>query len=227
MSETKLTLKEGIEKLKELIFSSTKPEEIVTTEQKFTDAKLNDGTTIVRYAEDVLATGVTVNVVDEGGAEMPLPVGDYVLEDGTTFTIVDETGKADNVVLAPTAEEGVTPPSTNEGEVVAEATTPKPNPVPAAPKRVIKSQVEEHVFHLEIEGVEPIDVDFSSMFKKLEAENARLNDLNKQMFSVIEKFSELPASTATETKKKINGMDSVKSFKESMRALEIEMSKQH
>jgi hypothetical protein len=220
-----MNLQEGIEKLKELLFKNETP----TVELKFKEAKLNDGTTIVQYDADVLATGVIVNIMDEAGQLLPLPVGDYVLEDGTTFSVVNETGAIDKVVLAPEAPE-------NEGEVVAPA---KDAPVaqasapvvPSAPKRVIKSQVEEHVFSLEIEGYEPIAVDFSSMFTKLNAENeslktdlAKEKDLNKQMFSIVKEIADAPASQPTETKEKFSVARQKELFKQTMQELEGKMS---
>lgn len=199
-----MNLQQGIEKLKELLFKA-EPVKLV-----FKEAKLNDGKTIVQYDADVLETGVIVNIMDEAGTLLPLPVGDYVLEDGTTFSVVNETGAIDNVVLVPEVNE-------NEGEVVAPskdapvAQSAAPS-VPSAPKRVIKSQVEEHVFHLEIEGVEPIAVDFSSMFTKLENENKELKEklevaerFSKEIADVVESIADEPSREATE--KSINKVE--------------------
>jgi hypothetical protein len=222
-----MNLKEGIEKLGNLIAGFNKVDEpIVTTEQNFVDAKLNDGVTIVRYDADVLATGVVVSILDETGAALPLPVGDYILEDGTTFTVVDDLGTIDNVVLAPEKEEG----EENTGEVVAPApATEVPmsdKPAMGTPKRVIKSQVEEHVFSIETDN-EIIEVDLSSMFKKLEDENKALKDLNKQMFSVISQMSELPASAPTETKQKFSAAKAKQDYLASMEVLTEQMSKEN
>ena len=222
-----MNLKEGIEKLGTLIASFNKVDEpIVTTEQNFVDAKLNDGVTIIRYDADALATGVVVSILDETGAALPLPLGDYILEDGTTFTVVDDLGTVDNVVLAPEEEVETEVPAAAPNTAAPMASAPAAAPA-AAPKRVIKSQVEEHVFSLEIEGVEPISVDFSSMFKKLEDENVKLKDLNKQMFSVISQMSELPASAPTETKQKFSAAQARADYKASMEALTEQMSKEN
>ena len=221
-----MTLKEGIEKLGTLIAGFNKEADpIVTTEQKFVDAKLNDGVTIIRYEADVLATGVVVSILDETGAALPLPAGDYILEDGTTFTIVDDLGTADNVVLAP--EEEVAP--TDAAAPAAEMPMAEKPAATAAPKRVIKSQVEEHVFSLEIEGVEPISVDFSSMFKAKDKEITDLKELNKQMFEVVKQLSELPASAPTEqtSKQKFSVAQSRAEFLASQRELEDKMSKEN
>lgn len=217
-----MNLQEGIEKLKELLF---KAEPVKLT---FKEAKLNDGTTIVQYDADVLATGVIVNIMDEAGTVLPLPVGDYVLEDGTTFSVVNETGAIDNVVLAPEADSEAPEVAPAKDAPVAQAAAPV---VPSAPKRVIKSQVEEHVFSLEIEGYEPIAVDFSSMFTKLNAENESLKvelskekELNKQMFAIVKEISDAPATAPTEVKEKFSVAKQKELFKNSLKELETKMS---
>lgn len=221
-----MNLKEGIEKLGTLIASFNKVDKpIVTTEQNFVDAKLNDGVTIVRYDADALATGVVVFILDETGAALPLPLGDYILEDGTTFTVVDDLGTIDNVVLAP--EEEALPTGSEVPAAMPNTEAPMASaPVAAAPKRVIKSQVEEHVFSIETDN-EIIEVDLSSMFKKLEDENVKLKDLNKQMFSVISQMSELPASAPTETKLKFSAAQAKADYKAAMEALTEQMSKEN
>jgi len=229
-----MDLKEGIEKLKALLFNA---EPIVTTEQTFMDEKLNDGVTVIRYDAEELATGVVVNLIDANGQVLPLPAGDYTTENGDTFTVVDDMGTIDNVVLA--AEPEMMP---EEGQVPA---APMPAPVAQkvenipstptsnasgnnvqnlTPKRVIKSQVTEHVFSIELEN-EVVEVDLSAMFKKVEDENKSLKEVNKQMFAVIEKFSETPVSVPTESKKKFSASDSQREYRESLKALEITMSK--
>ena len=53
------------------------------------EGKLADGTIIVSEA-DALAEGVAVNVLVEDGTQIPLPVGEYELEDGTKFVVEEE-----------------------------------------------------------------------------------------------------------------------------------------
>jgi regulator of replication initiation timing len=52
-------------------------------------AKLTDGTIIVSSADDLVA-GVDVSILAEDGTTMPLPVGNYEVEDGTSFTVEEE-----------------------------------------------------------------------------------------------------------------------------------------
>ena len=215
-----MNLKEGIEKLKGLI-EKFNVEPIVTTEQSFTEAKLMDGVTIVQYDAPELAQGVPVNVVTPDGI-LPMPDGEYVMEDGSKLVVmgglVAEYEKAEEVPVG----------ETNAPVAVAEPTTPATGAmeVKTAPKRVIKSQVEEHIFSLELEGFEPIKVDFSSMFKSLVDENKALKDINKEMFGIVKAISNEPSVAPTE---KVNKPFSVKeqrsSFKADILRIEKELNK--
>lgn len=214
-----MNLKEGIEKLKGLI-EKFNAEPIVTTEQSFTEAKLMDGVTIIQYDAPELAQGVPVNVVTPEGI-LPMPDGNYVMEDGSKLHVmgglVAVYEKAEELpegeTIAPVAVEEATP-ATGEMEVKT------------APKRVIKSQVEEHIFSLELEGFEPIKVDFSSMFKSLVDENKALKDINKEMFGIVKAISNEPSVAPTE---KVNKPFSVKeqraSFKADILRIEKELNK--
>jgi hypothetical protein len=215
-----MNLKEGIEKLKGLI-EKFNVEPIVTTEQSFTEAKLMDGVTIVQYDAEELAQGIPVNVVTPEGI-LPMPDGEYVMEDGSKLVVmgglVAEYEKAEELpageTIAPVAVAEATTPATGEMEVKT------------APKRVIKSQVEEHIFSLELEGFEPIKVDFSSMFKALVDENKALKDINKEMFGIVKAISNEPSVAPTE---KVNKPFSVKdqraSFKADILRIEKELNK--
>ena len=215
-----MNLKEGIEKLKGLI-EKFNVEPIVSTEQSFTEAKLMDGVTIVQYDAEELAQGVPVNVVTDEGI-LPMPDGEYVMEDGSKLVVmgglVAEYEKAEEVPVG----------ETNAPAAVAEPTTPATGDmeVKSAPKRVIKSQVEEHIFSLELEGFEPIKVDFSSMFKALVDENKALKDINKEMFGIVKAISNEPSVAPTE---KVNKPFSVKeqrsSFKADILRIEKELNK--
>lgn len=229
-----LTLQEGIEKLKVLLSKAEpKADEIVTTEQKFTDAKLQDGTTIIRYDGEYIEQGMQVFLVDPTGV-LPLPKGDYVLENGTTFSIVDDNGTADNVVEAP--ETTATEPAEDANP---EAAMPPAAPAPVkqgtdkAPKRVIKSQVEEHVFNAFKEETEKTLAALNEKFEALEKENKELTEkfskateLNKELFSVVKQISDEPATAPTEkVSEKFSVSDYKKSYKEDLAKLEMEFNK--
>lgn len=214
-----MNLKEGIEKLKGLIEKFNV--EPIATEQSFTEAKLMDGVTIVQYDAEELAQGVPVNVVTPEGI-LPMPDGEYVMEDGSKLVVmgglVAVYEKAEELpegeTIAPVAVEEAATPATGEMEVKT------------APKRVIKSQVEEHIFSLELEGFEPIKVDFSSMFKALVDENKALKEINKEMFGIVKAISNEPSVAPTE---KVNKPFSVKdqraSFKADILRIEKELNK--
>ena len=179
-------------------------------EMKFMDAKLIDGVTVVRFPSEELKKGDVVTVITEQG-ELPLPDSEidmpYVLENGTTFTVVN--GLVDVVVVveevAPAVED-ITPATEEVAPIVEDMNKMD------KPKRVIKSQVEEHIFSLEIEGVETITIDFSSMFKasndkieKLESENKSLvekfnsqNEVNKELANTIELIADEPSKKSQE-----------------------------
>lgn len=215
-----MNLKEGIEKLKGLI-EKFNAEPIVTTEQSFTEAKLMDGVTIIQYDAPELAQGVPVNVVTPEGI-LPMPDGEYYLEDGSKLVVMG------GLVAEYEKAEAMPEDETNAPVAVAEPTTPATGEmeVKTAPKRVIKSQVEEHIFSLELEGFEPIKVDFSSMFKALVDENKALKDINKEMFGIVKAISSEPSVTPTE---KVNKPFSVKeqrsSFKADILRIEKELNK--
>ena len=215
-----MNLKEGIEKLKGLI-EKFNVEPIVSTEQSFTEAKLMDGVTIVQYDAEELAQGMPVNVVTPEGI-LPMPDGEYYLEDGSMLVVMG--GLVAEYEKAEAMPEG----ETNAPAAVAEPTTPATGEmeVKTAPKRVIKSQVEEHIFSLELEGFEPIKVDFSSMFKALVDENKALKDINKEMFGIVKAISNEPSVAPTE---KVNKPFSVKdqraSFKADILRIEKELNK--
>ena len=62
------------------------------------EAKLKDGTTVVTPAE-AMAVGVEVFVVNADGEQMPVPDGDYELENGAKISV--EGGKIEAIEEAP------------------------------------------------------------------------------------------------------------------------------
>ena len=53
------------------------------------EGKLADGTIVVSEAE-ALAEGVAINVLSEDGTQIPVPVGTFTMEDGTSFVVEEE-----------------------------------------------------------------------------------------------------------------------------------------
>ena len=208
-----MTLTEGVEKLKALLFNAETPAEVI--EQKFKDQKLEDGVTIISYDAEVLAVGVIVYLLDEAGQRLPLPMGDYVTEAGDTFSVVDENGTIDNVVVAPEVEEVE---EAAPAEVVAPmAEAPK---TAATPKRVIKSQVEEHVFNA-------FKAEILAEVEKLKEQLNKATDINKEMFNVVSQIAEAPASVPTESKQKFSVAKYKADYKQAMQELETKMTNEN
>ena len=216
-----MTLTEGVEKLKALLFNAETPAEVI--EQKFTDQKLDDGTTIISYDAEELAVGVIVYLLDEAGQRLPLPVGDYVTEAGDTFSVVDENGTIDNVVVAPEAPEVE---EASPAEVVAPMAEAPKAPA-AAPKRVIKSQVEEHVFNA-------FKNEILAEVEKLKSENIELKKqiadskvINKEMFNVVSQIAEAPSTVPTESKQKFSVAKYKADYKKAMQELETKITNEN
>lgn len=204
-----MNINEALDKLKGIV------EKFSGTEQKFKDVKLNDGTTIVSYDGDMPAQGMPLFVVTPEG-RIPAPDGEHVTEDGTTIVVIGG-------LIAEVKEAEV---ETEEGAAPVETPAAAPVESAAAPKRVIKSQVEEHVFSLEIEGVEPISVDFSSMFTafnekfaalekentELKAEFAKAAEFKTEVIKLVSEIGDQPAAEATD--KEVNKFKKKMSLKE-------------
>jgi hypothetical protein len=194
-----MELKDAMLKLKEKVdlFFGTETPTVETVEVKFKDMKLQDGTTIISIDGDDLAIGVPVYVMTDEG-RLPAPDGELVLEDGTMLTVVDGL-----VAEVSTPEE-----EAPEGEVAAEPATVPTTETPAQadmstkPKRVIKSQVEEHVFNAFKEDSENKLAELKAEFEALKEKFAKSLEFNKEVFSIVEQIAEQPSTTATEAKAK-------------------------
>lgn len=205
-----------ISKLKELAKTVLNTDKV---ELKFTDNKLSDGS-IIRYDADVLATGVQVSIVVEDGSVLPLPVGSYSLEDGTTFDVVSEDGTVDNVVISE--------------EPVAEDTPAEMEEKPATPeakqlaKSIVESVVKETRFEAEPENTEEVsttEMEFEKIKKSNKMEFEVLNKkveeqgvLIKEMFKLIEEFGKTDSIESIETKKNV--------FKEAKKRLTVKEAKE-
>lgn len=206
----------------EAFFAKFAIESIVAEKQSFKEVKLNDGVTIIRYAGDTPAQGILVEILTEQ-SWLPIPDGEYMLEDGST--IMTSGGLIAEVIPAGEAPLKDVQPTSETNPV--QATDQKPNMEnKQIPKRVIKSQVEEHVFSLQLEDYELIKIDLSPMFKSLKDENIELRELNKELFQVVKEISGEPAVAATEkTKMPFNVKEFKSAFKANILKLEKESQK--
>ena len=103
--------------------------------------KLIDGVTVIEA--DAFEAGNDVTIVTADGTSVPLPVGEYELEDGNILVVAQEGIIAE--IKAPTAEEEA---PNAPGEAQEPATEPMMAETPAVtePKKIIKSQIEEMLF---------------------------------------------------------------------------------
>lgn len=190
MDKSKLI--EGLKKIKEAF----------QTAEKFVDAKLNDGVTIIRYDAEKLDIGVAVMAVTEQGA-IAIPDGDYTLEDGTMFTI---TGGVVSAVTPGEAEP--------EGEAKPAAASASPSAQPmteAKAKSIIESVIKESRFITEevlTEKLTEINSQKESFATQKTESDKKVTDLEKevaaqketikQMFSLLEAIAGEPSGTPAE-----------------------------
>lgn len=160
-------------------------------EVKMASAMLENGQEIQTSAE-AFAEGVDVFVVNDEGEQIPLPDGDYTLEDGTTFTV------AEGIVAAMGAAE--VEEAAKEEEMSAETEAEEP-------------AVEAALSREEVQGM--IAAAIEEATTKLSAEIAEKNEQ-------IERLSAQPAaklSRVKEAKKFTNAELAQMSVRERIRAL--------
>lgn len=130
---------------------------ILGLEVKLAQMKLEDGVTTVEAEE--FAPEYSIGIVQEGGI-VPMPVGEYTLEDGRVLVVAQEGIIAEVKDAEMPAEEG-------KEEVAVDA---KEEPAPAVPKRIVESVSKETFF----EEIEKIRAEFTSQIETLKAEKAEL-----------------------------------------------------
>jgi len=128
MSENKSKLAQ----IREILFSTD------AKEVKLAQMKLEDGVTVIEA--EVFEAGQAVMVVTEDEQMIPLPIGDYKLEDGMILSVVEEG------LIAEIKEEVVEEEAPEEEEAVAASDAPTEAPLP---KAVIESVVKETKFSKE------------------------------------------------------------------------------
>jgi len=159
--------KEALEQIKSLLFSDevvSTPEEVVT---EFAEGVLADGT-IVKF--DKLEVGGLISVVTEEG-EIPAPVGEHELEDGT-IVIVAEPGVIAEVKMV---EEEVA-----EVEVVEELSADVVN---------YDDRFQE------------IRESFNSKMTEIETKVSALNDVTKKLIEFMEAFATIESAPETQAPK--------------------------
>ena len=139
-------------------------------ETKLEDQVLADGQTTIQA--DMFEAGQNVFIVVPDSEPVPLPVGEYELEDGKIL-VVKEEGVIDSIVEALPAEENTEEPKEEEIPVEAEKT-----PEQTKVKKIVRSQVEEQ--------------HFSELEEKIAELEAKIVELSKVTEEVVVELAEEP-----------------------------------
>lgn len=160
--------KEALEQIKSLLFA----DEVVNTQEEvvteFAEGVLADGT-IVKF--DKLEVGGMISVVTEEG-EIPAPVGEHELEDGTII-VVAEPGVIAEVKMV------------EEEEVSVE---------------VEVEQSQEEAFNYDAKFLEISD-SFNSKMSEIETKVSALNDVTKKLIEFMEAFATIESAPETQAPK--------------------------
>jgi hypothetical protein len=161
--------KEALEQIKSLLFADEagNAPEVVT---EFAEGVLTDGT-IVKF--DKLEVGGIISVVTEEG-EVPAPVGEHELEDGTII-VVSEPGVISEIKMA-------------EGEEIA--------------VEIEVEQSKEETFNYDDKFLE-ISENFNHKMTEIENKVSALNDVTKKLIEFMEAFATIESAPESQAPKNI------------------------
>lgn len=154
--------------------------------EKFEDVSLLDGTVIM--VEPALEVGAAVVAMDEE-IPVPLPVGEYELNDGRILVVV-EAGIIDAINEASTEEEVI------EEELNEEVKT-EPTDKEREARRVIESIVTEKVFALE----EKFKKQIEDLTTALSEEKKERTEFSKESLELISKIGNEPKEEPKQNKR--------------------------
>lgn len=166
---------EWLEKGRELFSKEQK-------EQKFAQAKLQDGT-VITYEGETPLPNMPVFVMDEKGNQTPLIDGTHVMEDGSMLIV--KGGVIAEVQGKPEDPNATQNPNPNPGENMADD---KPIAGGQA-KTVIESIVKESRFEIEKEFGEKLEAVKAEFKKEIETQKAEASKLTEEKKAMEEKFS--------------------------------------
>ena len=126
-------------------------------EVKLEQMKLADGVTILEA--DAFEAGMEVFIITEDEQKIPLPVGEYEMENGFMLVVEEEGIIASYMEAAPEEEEEPMEQPEAEVPVEAEAATPQA-------KKTVESIVKE-TFFSEIEALKQENIELKSQLEKL------------------------------------------------------------
>lgn len=165
--------------------------------EKFEDVSLLDGTVIM--VEPALEVGAAVVAMDEE-IPVPLPVGEYELNDGRILVVV-EAGIIDAINEATTEEEVV------EEELGEEVKT-EPTDKEREARRVIESIVTEKIFAL----TEKFTKQIEDLTTALSEEKKERTEFSKESLELISKIGNEPKEEPKQKQFKAFGTKPTNSF---------------
>ena len=165
-------------------------------------AKLTDGTIIVSEA-DALEVGVSVMVLAEDGTTMPLPIGEYQIDDekGTSFSVAEEGIVAEIMEEEVEAEEKEEEDYKEEKEEMEEATDEV--------EETEEVEFDKVAFIDEVKGIvdelvakTKSDIEtLKSEIEELKGTNETLETEKAELSKELEKLSKEPATAPVKTSK--------------------------
>lgn len=173
-----------------------------TSEDKFGSFTLMDGTNITISSNDI-EIGTEVYQLDDQGNQTPLDNGDYVLQDGRTFTVTDN-----KITDISGPEEDGTDVDSGDGETDSVETSKQKLDANGLPEGHTGEQKEGDKPEVDDQK----EGDMSSRLEDLEKQVAELmniinkmgdsqNDLNEQMMGKLKKFGSEPATKSIKSAK--------------------------
>ena len=173
--------KKALEQIKNLLFAEqvaqVVSQEDVTVE--FAEGVLADGT-IVKF--DTLEAGGMISVVTPDG-EIPAPVGEHELEDGTIIVVLEE-----GII----AEVKMVEADGNEVEVDVEMSEEDEQPIATEKEVIAEPQVDRFA---------EISEQFNSKLAEVETKVDMLNDVTKKLVEFMEVFAKVETAVETQAPK--------------------------
>ena len=162
--------KEALEQIKSLLFSDEAgiTNEVVT---EFAEGVLADGT-IVKF--DKLEAGGVISIVTDEG-EVPAPVGEHELEDGTMIVIV-------------------------EAGIIAEVKAPEEEDVEIEIETKIEEEMNADVVNYDAK-FEEISEAFNSKISSIENKVDSLSEVTKKLIEFMEAFATIESASETQAPK--------------------------
>jgi len=178
-----MTLKERISEIFDKYSVELSVEE--NAEVKFAVATLDSGQEIQTDAES-FAVGVSVFVVNDEGEQIPLPDGEYTLQDGSMLVVAE--GAVTEVKEAEAEEPAVEAEEDKEEEMSEE-----PKEVEASSEVLTREEVAGMI----AEAIEATKAEFSS---QIEERDAKITELSKQATKSLSRAPKMEAPAPVDLK---------------------------